>query len=160
MLTSCLRFANCLQTFALLLYECTQIQFTIQVYTKIVYYTSVQKASLLYKYTQNQFIKCIQIWELINGMYIHGQNITTECTGTAFPASACLCLPLPAFCCSCLYLPLPASTWLHLLLPASACFCPPLLASACLCLPKNSILGTHRQTHLTFALLELLLETT
>ena len=102
-------------------YECTQIQFTIQVYTKIVYYTSVQKTSLLYKYTQNQFIKCIQIWELINGMYIHGQNITTECTGTAFPASACLCLPLPAFCCSCLYLPLPDSTCFYLLLPASAC---------------------------------------
>ena len=65
MLTSCFRFANCLQTFALLLYECTQIQFTIQVYTKIVYYASVHKTSLLYKYTQNQFT--VQVY--INPVY-------------------------------------------------------------------------------------------
>ena len=31
------------------------IKFTVQVYKKPVYYTSVLKTSLLYKYTQNQF---------------------------------------------------------------------------------------------------------
>ena len=38
-----------------LLYNCTQNQFTVQVYTKPVYGTSVHKTSLLYKCTQNQF---------------------------------------------------------------------------------------------------------
>ena len=48
----CLKCAKYVQS---LLYKCTQNQFTIQVYTKPVYCTSVHKTSLLYKCTQNQF---------------------------------------------------------------------------------------------------------
>ena len=50
----------------LFLYNCTQNQFTIQVYTKPVYCTSVHKTSLLVKNERN----------------VHGQNITKECTWT------------------------------------------------------------------------------
>ena len=47
------------------LYNCTQNQFTIQVYTKPVYCTSVHKTSLLVNNERN----------------VHGQNIK-ECTWT------------------------------------------------------------------------------
>ena len=42
------------------MYKCTQNQFTKAVYKKPDYCASIHKSSLLYKYTQNQFIKWTQ----------------------------------------------------------------------------------------------------
>ena len=58
---------NCVQNmYKLSLYMCTQNQFTVQVYTKPVYCTSVHKTSLLDNNERN----------------VHGENISKECTGT------------------------------------------------------------------------------
>ena len=79
-----------------LLYNCTQNQFTVQVYTNPVYGTSVHKTSLLYKCTQNQFTVQVYTklvyWLIMKGMYmdrtilrnVQGRNISKvkECTGT------------------------------------------------------------------------------
>ena len=50
----------------LLLYKCTQNQFTVQVYTKLVYRTSVHKTRLLVNNESNA----------------HGQNNTKDVQGT------------------------------------------------------------------------------
>ena len=126
------------------------------VYTNPVYYTSIHKDSLLYKCTKNQFTVQVYtkpVYQVYTNLGTNKWNVhtwTEHYYRMYRDCLSCLCLSLLTSSCFLLFLPLPASTWLHLLLPASAC----------LCLPKNSILGTHRQTHLTFALLELLLETT
>ena len=54
-----------------LLYKCTQKYFIIQVYTKPVHCTSVQKSSLVYKCTQNHFAKLVT-----NKWNVQGRDIT------------------------------------------------------------------------------------
>ena len=64
---------------------CTQNQFTVKVYTKPVYSTSVHKTSFIVQvYTKPVYCKSVQKTSLMvnNERYVHGQNITKECTWT------------------------------------------------------------------------------
>ena len=114
-----------------LLYKCTQNQLTVQVYTKPVDYTSAHKSRLVFKCTQNQFAKLVT-----NKWNVQGRNITNYISYL------------------CLFLSLPASSFLSLPLPFSTCLCLSLPASA---YKKMKFSFGVRHTHLTFALLELLL---
>ena len=63
-----------------LLCKCTQNQFTTQVYTKPVFYTSVDKTRKQCKCTNR--LDRDRHFNINNERNLQGRNITKECTGT------------------------------------------------------------------------------
>ena len=63
---------------ASLLYKCTQNHFTEPVYKKTVYSASVHKTSKLYNYTHKNTVYYASVLNRTEN--VQGQNITKECT--------------------------------------------------------------------------------